>query len=32
MYVSMKDVASLATISLFLAAIFTWGEIISLAA
>lgn len=28
MYVSLKDIASLATITLFLATMFTWGEII----
>jgi len=29
MYVSMKDLASFATISLFLSAFFAWGEILA---
>ncbi len=28
MYVSIRDIASLATISLFLAAMFTWADIL----
>lgn len=32
MYVSIKDIASLATISLFLTTLMTWGEIMALAA
>ncbi len=32
MYVSIRDLASLATISLFLTTMFTWGEIIKFAA
>lgn len=28
MYVSLRDVASLATISLFLTAVFTWADIL----
>jgi len=32
MYVSIKDLASLATISLFLTTMFTWGEIIKFVA
>ena len=32
MYVSIKDLASLATISLFLTTIFTWAEILKFVA
>lgn len=32
MYVSVKDLASLTTISMFLTAMFTWGEILSFVA
>lgn len=32
MYISMKDVASLTTMVVFLAAFVTWGEILSVAA
>ena len=32
MYISVKDVASLATISMFLTAFLTWGEILSVMA
>lgn len=32
MYVSIRDLASLATISLFLTTMFTWGEIIKVVA
>ncbi len=31
MYVSVRDVASLATISLFLTTLFTWADILRLA-
>lgn len=30
MYVSMKDVVSLSTVSLFLSAVFAWSEILSI--
>lgn len=32
MFVSVKDLASLATISLFLTTLFMWGEILAVAA
>lgn len=32
MFVSLKDIASLATISLFLTTMFMWGEILAIAA
>jgi len=32
MYVSIRDLASLATITLFLTTMFTWGEIIKVVA